>query len=231
MNTPLAPASAHSVPRVAETPMDALLDATPWSSAASELAFDFGQSWLDAPEPGLSPGTASLAASGDALLIRADLVDTCVRTFAQADHEPLWDLGDVFEVFLQPFGYEGYFEFEISPRGHLLQLRYPRSSSPREHGIQDYIVRARRLVDFRVSGREGGWRVALRVPVAPLLAFSADRRGEGWRVAFCRYDYDANGDHRLSSTAPLTRPDFHRMHEWHVVRVPGGFSPARPPFV
>src|SRR5438309_863559 len=39
--------------------------------------------------------------------------------------------------------------------------------------------------------------------------------GAKWRFAFCRYDYSVGFDRaELSSTAPLTRSDFHRYEDY-----------------
>ncbi|MST93671.1 MAG: hypothetical protein EXS33_00090 [Pedosphaera sp.] len=74
-------------------------------------------------------------------------------------------------------------------------------------------MHARRLIDFRVRQRNGGWRVVLRLPVAHLLAFSLEPIRENWRLAFCRYDYDIAGRFTLSSSTHFTRPNFHRQQE------------------
>lgn len=217
---------APLVPRVDDTCLETLMQASVWPALPKTLGFQLGQSWLPNREAAFRPGAVWLAATDNALLVCADLTDDCVRTFARADNQPIWDLGDAFEFFLQPAGCASYFEFQIAPNGCLLQLRYPRDGDPRKYGIESYIVHTRRLIDFQVAPRRNGWRVALRLPVAPLLAFSLEPLGENWRLAFCRYDYDIAGRFTLSSSAPLTRPDFHRQQEWSPVHVPGGFPPA-----
>ena len=188
------------------------------------------QAWLPQPEAALRPGHVGLAATAGALLVFAELTDDCIHTLATADHEPLWERGDVFEIFLQSFGADQYFELQIAPLGHRLHLHYPRSGAVRAHGIAPYIQRDR-AIEFtvRVEPARARWRVAARIPIASLLARHPRSDGAEWRGAFCRYDYDAAGQFCLSSTAALTRPDFHRSSEWSRLSIPGGF-PAGPPF-
>ena len=107
------------------------------------------QAWLPQPEAALRPGHVGLAATAGALLVFAELTDDCIHTLATADHEPLWERGDVFEIFLQSFGADQYFELQIAPLGHRLHLHYPRSGAVRAHGIAPYIQRDR-AIEFTV---------------------------------------------------------------------------------
>ena len=188
------------------------------------------QAWLPQSEPALRPGRVSLAATECALLVFAELTDDCIHTLATADHEPLWERGDVFEIFLQSFGAEQYFELQIAPSGHRLHLHYPWIGAMRANGIAPYI-QCDRAIEFtaRVEPARARWRVAARIPIAPLMPRHPRSDGAEWRAAFCRYDYDAAGQFFLSSTAALTRPDFHRIGEWSLLSIPGGF-PARPTY-
>ena len=53
------------------------------------------------------------------------------------------------------------------------------------------------------------WHSALRTTGGPPDA------GEKWKFALCRYDYSvAHETPELSSSAPLTRPDFHRYEDY-----------------
>ncbi len=191
---------------------------------------DFRQAWLSQPEAALRPGHVGLTATADALLVFAELTDDCIQTLATTDHEPLWERGDVFEVFLQSFGAEPYFELQIAPSGHRLHLHYPRIGAVKANGIAPYIRRERGIdLAVRVEPAQARWRVAARIPLAPLLPRTPGSSGAEWRAAFCRYDYDAAGQFCLSSTAALTLPDFHRIGEWSRLSIPGGFPADRSP--
>ena len=214
------------VPRVSELDLSRALESPRWPPCAA-AAFVLQQRWLPEPDAAFRPGTAWFAATSDALLVFAHLIDDDIRTSAQSDHEPLWELGDAFELFVQPFGAGAYFEFQIAPNGCVLQLHYPHVGAPRQEGVARY-VRRERLIEaaVRTDVAAGWWRVALRLPVQNLLGGSPRRRGDEWRIAACRYDYDATGRATISSTAALTRPDFHRIGEWPRAIVSGGFETA-----
>lgn len=216
-----------ALPRVPELTLAATLDAAHWPPAPG-AAVALQQAWLPKPEVAFQSGTVWLAATSTALVIFAELNGCGGRTSATVDHERLWERGDVFEIFLQSFGGEAYFEFQIAPNGRLLQLHYPSIGIDRRAGLDSYIRRDR-LIEFtlRVVPETSRWRVAARLPVAPLLPSHPKTAGADWRIACCRYDYAADGKYCLSSTAALTRPDFHRIGEWSRVSVPGGFAATR----
>jgi len=214
------------LPRVPDVELERALHAAHWPPVPG-AALALQQTWLPKPEAVFQAGTAWLAATNDALLVFAELRGRDARTTATADHEHLWERGDVFEIYLQSFGGEAYFEFQIAPNGRLLQLHYPWIDVPRHEGIDRYIRRDRLLEALvRVDPDAGCWRVAARLPIAPLLPTRPKASGAEWRVALCRYDYGADGKFCLSSTAPLTRPDFHRIGEWSRISVGGGVPAA-----
>ena len=224
-----APRPAHCgdvslpLPRVADVELEGAVADTTWPPAAT-TALALGQNWLTEPELAFRPGSVGLATTERALLVFAELTDEHIHTTVKGDHEPIYERGDVFEIFLQSFGAEAYFEFQIAPNGHRLQLHYPWIGAVRANGIERYIRRDRLFdVAVRVDPANARWRIAVRVPVGPLLPRRSRDRGAEWRAAFCRYDYDAAGQFCLSSTAALTRPDFHRIGEWSRVSVADGF--------
>lgn len=212
-----------AVPRVDRFALDGALDAPVWPPVPC-AALVLQQTWLPKLELKFQMTTAWLAATPDAFLFFATLHDRDVRTRVEKDHEPIWDLGDAFEIFLQPGGGDGYFEYQVAPNGRILQLHYPEVGAPRHDGIERYIYRAPLLeAKVRVEPESGRWRVAVRLPVAALLAPRSHLANDEWRVAFCRYDYDAKGQFVLSSSALLTQPNFHRIGEWTRIAVPDGF--------
>ncbi len=213
-----------SLPRVAEIDPRRALESADWPPVAT-APLELRQNWLPQREPAFRPGTIGLAATASALLVFAELTDEHIHTRAVADHEYLWELGDVFEIFLQPLDGDVYFEFEIAPNGRVLQLGYPHVGAARTTGIEPFI-RLDRLIDFAVRAEpsQQRWRIAASIPVATLLPARAPTRGAEWRIACSRYDFDAQQRFTLSSTAALTQPNFHRVGEWSRVSVGGGFA-------
>lgn len=210
------------VPRVPAVGWQHVLDSSdPCDDPGLRLAL--GQAWLPRPNPALQIGTARISVAQDALVAVATLADTHVVTSATDDHQLFWELGDVFEIFLQAVGRDDYFEFQISPRGHVLQLHYPHRHADRTQGIATYIQRER-LIDHtaRIDAPARRWHAAARIPLCRLVSIpSSPALPVEWQVACCRYDYDAAGTFTFSSTAPLSRPDFHRIAEWtHITLSP-----------
>lgn len=223
LSTPQAPLEPISLPRLPPVSARRLLE-NPAELIARGAQLVLGQSWKPAPEADHRPGHVWLAAAHDRLLVMAELPDLGILTSATADHQHLWELGDVFEILIQALPGSGYFEFQIAPNGCLLQLRYPQSGLPLAQGIEQYVWREP-CVDRAVARDEAAsvWRVAAAIPARPLLDWSEGSTGSHWRAAFCRYDY-ADAEHFvLSSTAPLAAPSFHRLDEWNILDVPGGF--------
>ena len=67
------------------------------------------------------------------------------------------------------------------------------------------------LCDLPIEGNTivtpEGWSASLSVPAS----------GEQFRVNCGRYDYSSASVPVVSSTAPLTKRDFHRLEEWLVL--------------
>lgn len=213
------------LPRVSTRELAQGIDAPEWPACAARPIV-LQQCWLPMPQRTFQPGTVWLAATGDALLIFAKLTGSSARTTATVDNQWLWELGDVFEIFVQSYGGDSYFEFQIAPNGRLLQLHYPSACAPRQDGVSQYL-RSDRLIEFAShhEAKTQEWRIAVRLPVSNLLPPRKVAEGAEWRMACCRYDYAADGSFVLSSTAHLSRPDFHRIGEWSRISIPGGFPP------
>lgn len=214
------------LPRVSDTELARGIDAPQWPLCPARPIV-LQQCWLPMPQRTFQPGTVWLAATDDALLVFAKLTGSDARTTATENNQWLWELGDVFEIFVQSYGGDAYFEFQIAPNGRLLQLHYPSASASRQNGLHPYL-RSDRLIEF-VSHHDATtreWRVAARIPISNILPPRKIAEGAEWRMACCRYDYGTDGSFVLSSTAQLSRPDFHRIGEWSRISIPGGF-PSR----
>lgn len=184
------------------------------------LSLPFGQAWLPALEPAFRPGTVRLALAGDTLLVSATLSDDHITTTATADQQFLWELGDVFEIFMQAEGHSDYHEFQLSPGNHLLSLHYPHPAADRTRGLASYL-RPSPIRDHEVEIEPTArrWHVALRLPLSSLLPPGAPLPLI-WQMAACRYDYHKDGTFTLASTAQLTKPQFHRIADWTRIKLP-----------
>lgn len=176
--------------------------------------FHLAQPWAAEPEARFRPGTVRLAWSGDALLVLADLQDDEVRTSATADNQRLWELGDVFEIFLQVEGSAAYAELHVAPNGARMHLRFPENLPVTPVGFP-----------ASANLNDGGWRVEAKVPadVCGLARFEAGRK---LRVSFCRYDAGTDAPPVLSTSAAHPAVSFHRPEDWPRVVLANWPSPV-----
>lgn len=169
------------------------------------VAFHLAQSWRPCLEPLFRPGHVQLAWTPSQLIVEADLADEHVFTTATGDNQRMWELGDVFEMFLQVAGRKEYAELHVTPNGKRLHLQFP--------GGQPVHPAA-----FRASAvlTSGGWRVEAGIPPEVV---GLERFGPGLelRVSFCRYDATPGEQPVLSSTAHHPIASFHRPAEWPCV--------------
>lgn len=125
-----------------------------------------------------------------------------MRTSAAADNQRLWELGDVFEIFLQVEGSGAYTELHVAPNGVRMHLRFPENLPVTPVG-------------FPASAKltAGGWRVEAEVPadVCGLARFEAGRE---LRVSFCRYDAGTDSPPVLSTSAAHSAVSFHHPEDW-----------------
>ena len=76
--------------------------------------FELAQPWFEENESQFRQGFVELQWTPHALLVHAKLADEQIYTSSDADNQHMWELGDVFEVFLQVEGHEDYFELHIT---------------------------------------------------------------------------------------------------------------------
>lgn len=183
-------------------------------------ALPLRQAWLPRSEENFRAGTVRLGRRETALLCFAHLEDRSIFGEATGDHQRLWELGDVFEIFLRDPARPEYLELHVTPFGHRLQLRYPSAQAfaeLRKKGDPLSCLVREPVFDFSVRPVVSGWEVFSRVPLA---AISPGPIRE-LLVSFSRYDYGSKSEPPvLSSTSPHTVCDFHRQDEWT------RFSPA-----
>lgn len=158
----------------------------------------------------------------DSLWIYAQLIDVDIFTQASTANQRLWELGDVFEVFLRPSDQESYVEFQIAPNNQYAQFRYANRAAleqARKGGFAGAMV-AEKIFFSRTWVREAEacWYILMRVPAAAVGISTDSLAGQQWRFSFSRYDYTRGVPEPVISSSSLhARADFHRQEEWGVL--------------
>jgi hypothetical protein len=191
-----------------------------------------GQAWLAAPEKDFSPGLVRTGWREGSLLVFAELTDADVFTKAQRHNDRFWELGDTFEMFLQPPGSPAYVELHVTPNNLRLQLRFEKPPSVQD--IDPFVAALihDQIFDSRTWAMpEGkGWCVFADVPAAAVGYGPGDLAPSTWRFSFSRYDATRGREHPvISSSSPHTVPAFHRPHEWGELRAMAAEPDTIPP--
>jgi len=183
---------------------------------------DFQQGWREQPEPGLEPARAELRATDGALHILAVLGDRDIGNRATGFNEKTWQIGDVFEIFIQVDA-DTYYEFHITPENRHLFLGWTTelfaAVRAGEATIEDAMIDDRDLLhsETRIHEVRDYWTVRARIPFEK-IGLDPDRNYPGLKVAFARYD--SFGDDRsavLSATADFPAINYHDRSAWHPV--------------
>jgi hypothetical protein len=231
---PLANAQdvAHSAPRVLQSP-----DNGNFSGATKSLVggpWELAQPWSAETQPGWQPGQVRFGWEPAALWVHAQLRDEVITTSSSADGESLWELGDVFEIFVGRRDSSDYAELHISPNNHRLTLQWPSGAVEKVRGGEVPLETFRRLpVGFqswvRASPANDGWEVLVRIPADLIPAGAPLHEGESLDLSVSRYDCGSPGIKKiLSSTSPHQARDFHRRAEWRRVVLDPPTGEARP---
>jgi Carbohydrate family 9 binding domain-like len=185
------------------------------------------QAWLPAPEPDFAPASVRVGWRDEALFVFAELTDADIFTRATRNNERMWNLGDVFEIFLRPDAQQAYTEFHITPNNFHMQLRL---ADPQAIG------RLRETDSFEsamigepmfesavwVQPEVQRWCVSARIPAAPICEQPKPIQGSRWHFSFGRYDYTRGREKPvISSTSPHGVARFHSQAEWGTLE----FSP------
>ncbi len=183
----------------------------------STVALPLGQPWNRELEAGFLPASVHLGWRPESLEVDAWMADSDVFTEATADNQRMWQLGDVFEAFLQVEGRSDYTELHVVPgnlRCHLqlsgVEARLAPDFSQRD--FEALLVLPAAFTSHANLSLEG-WNVSLSVPPA-VLGLPAFAEGQNLRVSFCRYDAGPNRPAIVSTTSHHSVLDFHRPQEW-----------------
>ncbi|MBL9216792.1 MAG: hypothetical protein JNG83_15045 [Opitutaceae bacterium] len=209
-----------AAPLLARLPADDLagwLAAPVWPppALAGVPPLPFRQAWLPSEQPELRPGRVWPATTPTALVVLAELEDHDLVTAARRHNDPLWDLGDVFEIFVRHTARPEYWEFHTAPNGVTLDLRYPRLYADRSGGVERYLLESPHFTaQVAAEPARNRWRIAARIPVAPLVPAAGAQAEAEWQLSFCRYDCGPGRAPVFSSTSAHRLLDFHAAHDW-----------------
>jgi len=191
----------------------------------SAPATPLGQPWLPSTESVFRPGSVSLLRDPSHLGVWADLHDDDVFNHGTSSDQPLWELGDVFEIFLRPLPDERYFEFHLTPDNVPLKLAFPSELVfwreacfyRREPWVWNYALPGTPFVS-EVARRPGGWQLWVRIPWTTLTGGEPPADRTQWLGCFCRYDADRSRPSPiLSSTGAFIRKQFHDQRGWNQI--------------
>lgn len=152
------------------------------------------------------------------LFVRADLDDEDVTTKATRDGEYLWQLGDVFEIFLEAEGAGYYTEMHVAPGNHRLHLRI----RPEDYKAMKRKALSPSALMVRPPGFQSrfcktpsGWSVEAIIPARLVDPAGTITPASRWKASFSRYDAWSDGRPPvLSSTSPHKEPNFHSRQDW-----------------
>lgn len=182
--------------------------------------FIFVQPWRSVSEDGFMPGAVRIGWRDETLFVFAELTDADIFTRASCLNERMWELGDVFEMFVRPVRQEAYYEFHVTPNNQRLQLRFPSTEALRDaqfrSQFQPFMIEGDAirsatwvLPDIRL------WVALARIPAASVCEAALPLSGSQWRFSFSRYDYTRGRERPIvSSVSPHRTPDFHSQTEW-----------------
>ena len=139
-----------------------------------------------------------------------------------------WD-NDVFEMFFKPSRSEsGYYEFQVNAAGTEMDLFLPDQKSggyealKSANAFQMKTAVVRRGTLNERSDRDEGWSVEGRIPWIDFMPTGGRPSvDEVWSMALCRYDYTLDESPELSSCAPLSELNFHRVEDYVALRFAG----------
>ncbi|HWF17925.1 MAG TPA: carbohydrate-binding family 9-like protein [Verrucomicrobiae bacterium] len=185
------------------------------------------QAWLPALEADFAPASVRTGWRDEALFVFAELTDADIFTRATRHNERLWELGDVFEIFLRPDAQQAYTEFHIAPNNLRLQLRFADTEALKRLAAAKSLENA--MIDAQlfesavwVRPEEQRWHVSAKIPAASICEAKAPMQGSLWHFSFSRYDYTRGREKPvISSTSPHAIARFHSQAEWGTLR----FSP------
>lgn len=196
----------------------------------SAVVLSFQQTWLLETEAGFTPGEVRIGWRENALLIFAELTDADIFNRATELNQPLWELGDVFEMFFKAGEMNSYVEFQIAPQNQRLQLSHPHARTAqwarhREEFNDCLIWNEEFHSQTWVEGETNRWQVYAEIPARLVCGCEEPIANTQWRFSFGRYDYTRGvAAPVISSTSSHAKPDFHCQSEWGMMTFKNSFA-------
>ncbi|HLW65929.1 MAG TPA: carbohydrate-binding family 9-like protein [Gemmataceae bacterium] len=198
--------------------IDGRIDEPAWNNAQELTAFSI---YWEKRVPS-TVTTAKLLWDEQYFYFMADMEDYDLYADVTERNGMTW-LNDVFEIFLKPSaGKPPYYEFQVNAANTPLELflpsrgagGYQRFARQSKLGLESAVKLRGTLNKF--TDKDGGWTVEGRIPWSAFKQTGGRPEvGAKWKFALCRYDYSWTLEQpELMSTAPLTKPDFHRHEDW-----------------
>jgi uncharacterized repeat protein (TIGR03806 family) len=172
--------------------------------------------------------TAKLLWDRDFLYFFAELEDQDLFADITEHDGQTWN-NDVFEIFFKPSDEKpGYYEFQVNAAGTEMDMFIPDRTqggysvfkSTEKFHWKTAVNRLGSLNER--DDRDMKWTVEGRWPWTDFLPTGGRPEvNEVWKFALCRYDYTRDHPPELSSCAPLTKVDFHRVQDYASIRFVG----------
>lgn len=212
--------------RFTATPIkiDGAADEPAWKDA--QAIDKFTLPWLQENDrPAKTATRAKLLWDRENLYFFAEMDDSDIYADIKEHDGTTWD-NDVFELFFKPADDKaGYYEFQVSAGGTVMDMFLPRRNSG---GFRRYIGDGEFHIDAKVklngtlnkwSDTDTGWSVEGAIPWRDFVRTGGRPAvGEKWKFALCRYDYSVDFEGpELSTCASLkskTHPDFHAFEDY-----------------
>jgi hypothetical protein len=205
--------------------VNGILDEIAWQKA--QPLKDFAVFWQKR-KPATTT-TAKLLWDDSYLYFAAEMEDHDLFALTKEHNGMTWE-DDVFELFFKPaLKKPAYYEFQVNAMNTQLELYFPsrgaggyrRFASAGKLGMES-AVKLRGTLN-KYDDKDKGWTVEGRIPWSAFKPTGGKPKvGDRWRFALCRYDYSVYLERpELSSTAPLTQPDFHRYEDYGVLTFVG----------
>jgi hypothetical protein len=205
--------------------IDGVLDDVAWDKA--QVLTDFSAFWEK--HKARSATKARLLWDDQYLFFCAEMEDADLYADVKEHNGMAWT-NDVFELFFKPAEDKlAYYEFQVNALNTQLEMflpsrgagGYQRFAPVGKMGMESAVKLYGTLNDWK--DKDKGWTVEGRIPWKAFEPTGGRlKAGAKWRFALCRYDYSVAYDQPdLSSTAPLTKSDFHRYEDYGTVTFVG----------
>lgn len=182
-------------------------------SAHQPALFSLSQPWAAVQDVRLQPTLVEAYFREGRLYVEAALWDADVANAATQHNQRTWELGDVFEIFVQREGSPAYSEVHVTPDNVRLHLQFADETHHQRIASLAEVAADPEEIHSTVERFSAGWNVIVSIPLAASV-------GERIRVSFCRYDYAPQWEKPvLSTSSPHPVVKFHRPAEWTLLEI------------